>query len=86
VVVVVVEVVAEEEVEVVEEEEEKEYDAIQEEDEAAEKRETWRKHQRKRGPVRVEGATGRPWGPITHRSVGGKVGGGEDMVDSSWRA
>ena len=41
----------------------------------------------KRRPVRVEGATGRPWGPITHRSVGGKVGGGgEGMVDSSWRA
>ena len=40
----------------------------------------------KRGPVRVEGATGRPWRPATHRSVGGKVGGGEGMVDSSWRA
>ena len=34
--------------------------------------------------MRVEGATGRPWGPITHRSVGGKVGGGEGMLQAAF--
>ena len=27
----------------------------------------------KRRPVRVEGATGRPWRPATHRLVGGRI-------------